>query len=109
MSKPDLQGIVRKGLDDPSILGRLACFLYDDESVVQEHRDGRKLFVFWREQIGHWRCTIFNSEDVENNDTALAQVDIYADGTVRVEVWSPCSITVSPTEDVLSLTRYHSD
>ena len=36
----------------------------------------------------------------------LVQVDIHENATVRVDVFEPCRVTVSPEEGFLCLTRY---
>jgi hypothetical protein len=100
-----LETIVQQRLDYPSVLGRLACQLQRGDLVAQQHHDGKLLDIVWRNRGDHWRCTIFLDKAT---DLALAQVDIHTDGTIRVEAWEPCSVTVSPGEDSLVLTRYRS-
>ena len=103
MNKDALETIVQQRLDQPSILGRLACALRQNDLVSQQHHDGKVLNVVWRNRGDHWRCTIFLNQAT---DLALAQIDLHTDGTLRVEAWEPCSVTVSPGEDLLVLTRY---
>ncbi|MBZ5698125.1 MAG: hypothetical protein LAN18_06210 [Acidobacteriia bacterium] len=102
MNKAGLKAIVRDGLDDPNVLGRIACKLRDDDSLVQAHNDGRDFRVGWGQHLGYLRCTIF----VGATDDALAQIDIHDDGDVRVEAWEPLSVTISPSEDLICLTRF---
>lgn len=103
MGNADLEEIARELFDDPGVLGRIACYLYDDDSTVQLHHDKRRFTVFWRERLpGEWRCTIF----LEDSDDALAQIDMHSDGTLRVEAWEPLSVTVRPADNVLCLTRF---
>ncbi len=105
MNKDALETIVQQRLDQPSVLGRLACPLRRDDLVAQQHHDGKLLDVVWRNRGDHWRCTIFLNKAT---DLALAQVDVHSDRSVRVEAWEPCSVTVSPGENLLVLTRYQS-
>lgn len=103
MAKSVLRQIVEQRLDEPGVLGRLACHLRRDEPVEQQHHDGQKLQVYWRERAGHWRCTIFLDE---KTDLCLTQFDLHDDGTVRVESWEPCSVTVDPKMDVICVVRF---
>jgi hypothetical protein len=102
----DLKQVVAQRIDDPGILGRLACHLRRNEPVAQRHHDGRELDVLWRERPGHWRCTIFLSK---GSELCLAQIDLHDDGTVRVESHEPCSITIAPDEDLLCISRFKSN
>ena len=105
MAKSILKQIVEQGLNDPFILGRLACHLRRNEPVEQQHHDGRKLDVVWSGRGYGSRCTIFLSKGSED---CLAQFDLHDDGTVRVEAHEPCSITIDPKMDVVCLVRYGS-
>lgn len=102
MDQAYLDEIVEQRLNDPGVLGRLACPLRRNELVAQRHHDSKSLRVFWRNRGDHWRCTVFMDEVSE---LCLIQVDIHDDGSVRVESWEPCSVTVSPDDDLLCLTR----
>lgn len=103
MADLPLQQVVEQRIDDPGILGRLACHLRRSEPVAQRHHDGRVLEVLWRQRAGHWRCTVFLNKSTE---LCLAQVDLHDDGTVRIEAHEPCSVTISPADDLLCLTRF---
>ena len=98
----DLNEVVEQNFSNPSVLGRLACFLRRNEPIAQRHHDHRELDVFWRHRDGHWRCTIFLNK---GTDACLAQVDVHDDGTIRVEAYEPCSITISLGKELLCLTR----
>lgn len=103
MDQQELSGIVEQRMDDPAIIGRLACNLRSDVAVSQNHRDGRNFEVSWRNAGGWWRCTVFFDKE---DDRCLAQIDLHNDGTIRIELWEPCSVTVSPEDGILCLTRY---
>jgi hypothetical protein len=103
MTTAELKEIVEQKMNDPWILGRLACNLRDNDLVEQRHHDKRNLIVYWRETIEFWRCTIFLDEE---EDLCLAQIDLCNDSTIRVEVFEPCSVTISPQDGLLCLTRY---
>ena len=103
MTKPELTEIVDQRMDDPFILGRLACNLRSNDVIVQRHNDARHLSVFWRNAGDYWRCTIFLDDVTE---LCLAQVDIHDYSTVRLESFEPCSITIEPNDGILCLTRY---
>lgn len=103
MTAPELKEIVEQRLDAPGILGRLACNLRSNDLVEQRHHDERKLCVLWRNTGDFWRCTIFLDEVTE---LCLLQVDLHDDSTVRVEAFEPCSVTVSPQDNLLCVTRY---
>jgi hypothetical protein len=103
MTAPELKEIVEQQMDNPCILGRLACNLRSDDLVEQRHHDERKLCVSWANRGDSWRCTIFLDEVTE---LCLVQVDLHNNSTVRVEAWEPCSITISPEDNLLCLTRY---
>ena len=103
MTAPELKEIVEQRMDYPWILGRLACNLRSNDLVEQKHHDERKLRVLWRNTGNFWRCTIFLDEVT---GLCLVQVDLHDDSTVRVEAFEPCSITVSPQDNLLCVTRY---
>lgn len=103
MTAQELKEIVEQGMDEPGILGRLACNLRNDDLVEQRHHDERKLDIVWRDTGTYWRCTIFLDEVT---DLCLVQVDLHRDSTVRVEAYEPCSVTISPEDDLLCLTRF---
>jgi hypothetical protein len=103
MTAHELKEIVEQGMDEPGILGRLACNLHSDDLVEQRHHDKRRLSVLWRNTGEYWRCTIYLDEDT---DLCLIQVDLHKDSTVRVEAYEPCSVTISPEDNLLCLTRY---
>lgn len=105
MKKKDLQAVVEQHLNAPRVLGRLATMLRENNLVAQRHHDGRELSVFWGNRGDYWRCTVFLGKAT---DLALLQLDLHEDGTFHVEMWEPCSITVSPHENLLCLTRLRS-
>jgi hypothetical protein len=81
----------------------LACTLRSNDLVEQRHHDDRKLNISWQNSGDFWLCTIFSDE---KTTTRLAQVDIHENATVRVEIFEPCHMTISPEEGFLCLTRY---
>ena len=103
MTALELKELVEQRMDDPWILGRLACNLRDNDVVEQRHHDNRRLSVFWRDTGAFWRCTIFLDETTE---LCLVQIDLHQDSTVRVEAFEPCSVTIEPNDGVLCLTRF---
>jgi hypothetical protein len=102
MTVLELTEIVDQRMDDPRVLGRLACNLRSSENVVQRHQDGRSLQVVWKESGDFWRCVI--SADADSG--CLVQVDLHENATVRMEAYAPCRLTISPSEGILCLTRY---
>jgi hypothetical protein len=36
----------------------------------------------------------------------LTEFDVHDDGSVRVESWEPCSVTVDPKMGIMCLTRF---
>lgn len=103
MTSTELKEIVEERMDDPFVLGRLACNLRRNEIVEQRHNDDRKFTVFWRDTGSFWRCTVFLGDET---DLCLIQVDLYSDQTVRIEAFEPCGVTISPPDGILCLTRY---
>lgn len=104
MTALELREIVEQRIDDPWTLGRLACNLRSNDLVEQRHHDDCRLSVLWRDTgRNFWRCTIFLGEET---DLCLVQVDLHSDKTVRVEAFEPCSVTISPEDGILCLTRY---
>lgn len=102
MTSAELKLIVDQASPDPAIVGRLACNLRSNAPVEQSHKDQRELHVQWQELGGMWRCTI----TPEGSPGYLARVDLHDGTAVRVEAREPCSITISPDEDLLCMTRY---
>jgi hypothetical protein len=103
MTSLELTEIVDQRTTDPTVLGRLACNLRSNDLVVQRHHDNRQLSVAWQDSGDFWRCTILSDEKTAR---PLAQVDIHENSTVRVDVFEPCRVTISPEEGFLCLTRY---
>jgi hypothetical protein len=103
VTSQELLEIVDQRISDPVVLGRLACNLHRSDLVEQRHSDGRTFGIAWEHSGDFWRCTIFASEDRSHR---LAQVDIHDHGTVRVDAFEPCRVTISPEEGLLCLTRY---
>jgi hypothetical protein len=99
----DLNKIANQGFEnDPYLLGRIVSRLRENDTFAQKHRDKRKFDLFWRNAGAYWRCTIFLSSTSED---ALAQIDLHVDGTTRVELYEPCSVTIDPSENLLVLSR----
>lgn len=103
MTSLELTEIVNQRMADPHVLGRLACNLRTSDGVQQRHEDGRQLRVEWEDAGDYWRCLI-SSEG--SSEPYLARVDLHENGTVRMESFEPCRVTVSPEEGILCLTRY---
>jgi hypothetical protein len=102
MTPLELNQIVEQRMDDPRVVGRIACNLRQSDSIVQRHHDGREFAVSWQYAGDCWRCTLSDRESVER----LAQVDLHENQTVRIEVDAACRVTVSPEDGILSVTRY---
>jgi hypothetical protein len=103
MTALELREVVDQRKEDPSVLGRLACNLNSSDLIEQWHHDDRTLTVVWRDTGDFWRCTIFLDEQA---NARLVQADIHDNGTVRIETFAPCRVTVSPEDGLLSVTRY---
>ncbi len=89
-------------MTDPSVLGRLACNLRSNDLVEQRHHDNKQLSTDWRDCGDFWRCTVSEAKAVR----PMAQVDLHENATVRIEVYEPCRVTISPEDGILCLTRY---
>jgi len=61
------------------------------------------LSVSWQDSGDFWRCIIFSEE---NPASRVAQIDLHENSTVRIDVFEPCRLTISPEEGFLCLTRY---
>jgi len=103
MTSLELTEIVDQRTTDPAVLGRLACNLRSNDLVVQRHHDNRQLSVAWQDSGDFWRCTISSDRKTAH---PLAQVDLHENSTVRIEIFEPCRVTISPEEGFLCLTRY---
>jgi hypothetical protein len=103
MTSLELTEIVDQRMNDPAVLGRLACNLRRNDPVQQRHHDDRQFSVSWQDSGDFWRCTISSNE---NSSRRLAQVDLHENSTVRIDVFEPCRVTVSPEDGILCLTRY---
>lgn len=103
MTPLELTEIVDQRMNDPAVLGRLACNLRRSDQVSQRHHDDRQFSVAWQDAGDFWRCTIAAEEDASRR---LAQVEIHENSTVRIDVFEPCRVTVSPEEGLLCVTRY---
>jgi hypothetical protein len=103
MTSLELNEIVAQRVDDPAVLGRLACNLRSNDPVEQRHHDGRQFDLVWRDSGDFWRCTISSQG---NAGRRLAQVDLYENSTMRMDVFEPCRVTISPEEGFLCVTRY---
>ncbi len=103
MTQQQLIEVVDQRMTDPTVLGRLACTLHRNDLVEQRHHDGRTFSVDWHHYGDFWRCTISSDDSAHRH---LVQVDIHENATVRVDVFEPCRVTVSPEEGFLCLTRY---
>jgi len=102
MTPLELNQIVEQRMDDPRVVGRVACNLRQNGSAVQRHHDGRHFAVSWQDAGDYWRCALSDSESGDR----LAQVDLHENQTVRIEVDAACRVTISPEEGILSITRY---
>lgn len=103
MTSSELSEIVDQRMADPAVLGRLACNLRNNDLVAQRHHDNKQLRIAWLDSGDYWRCTISADEDARGR---LAQIDLHENATVRMEVFAPCRVTISPEEGILCLTRY---
>jgi len=110
MTSAELDEIASQRLNDPAVLGRLACNLRSSRVIAQRHHDGLRLGVVWHDSGDFWRCTIFSSEEAAAGENGaadrMAQIDIHENATVRMDVFEPCRVTISPEEGILCLTRY---
>lgn len=102
MTSLELTEIVDQRMTDPSVIGRLACNLRSNDEVQQRHHDNRQLNANWQDCGDYWRCIVSDAK----GPRPLAQVDLHENATVRVEVFEPCRVTVSPEDGILCLTRY---
>jgi hypothetical protein len=103
MTSAELTEIVAQRMSDPSVVGRLACNLRSSALVEQLHHDDRQLAVSWEDCGDYRRCTIASRDNAEQR---VAQIDVHEHGTIRVDAFEPCRVTVSPEESLLCLTRY---
>jgi len=102
MTSQELTEIVNQRMTDPSVLGRLACNLRSNDLVLQRHHDDRQLSIAWQDCADFWRCIVSD----QTADHRVAQVDVHENSTVRVDVFEPCRVTISPEDGILCLTRY---
>ncbi len=102
MTPLELNQIVEQRMDDPRVVGRIACNLRESDSAVQRHHDGREFALSWQDSGGYWRCTLSDRE----SGVRLAQVDLHENQTVRIEVDAACRVAVCPEDGILSVTRY---
>ncbi len=103
MTSLELTEIVDQRMNDPAVLGRLACNLRRNDEVQQRHHDDRQFSVDWHDAGDFWRCTISSRENAARR---LAQVDVHENSTVRIDAFEPCRVTISPEEGFLCVTRY---
>jgi hypothetical protein len=103
MTSLELNEIVDQRMNDPVVLGRLVCNLRRNDQVEQRHHDDREFSVNWQDAGDFWRCIVSSREDA---GCRLAQVDLHENSTVRIDVFEPCRVTISPEEGFLCLTRY---
>ena len=102
MTSLELSEIIDLRMTDPSVLGRLACNLRSNDPVEQRHHDDKQLSASWQDCGDFWRCTVSD----ETAARPMAQVDLHENSTVRVDVFAPCRVTISPEVGILCLTRY---
>lgn len=102
MTSAELKEIVEQRANDSAVLGRLACNLRSDEPVEQHQADGVPLTVHWQDLGGYWRCAITRGDGPDY----VARVDVHDNSTVRIEAREACSVTISPDDDLLCLTRF---
>lgn len=102
MTSVELNEIVEQRMGDPTVLGRIVCNLRQSDTLVQRHHDENRFCVAWQDAGDYWRCTVVE----QATGRRLTQVDIHENATLRIEADAPCRITVSPEDDILSITRY---
>ncbi len=102
MTRLELDEIIEQRMTDSRVVGRIACNLRDAHDVVQRHHDGATFSLAWQDAGDYWHCIITN----QANALRLMQVDLHENGTVRMETDEPCRVTVSPEDNILSVTRY---
>jgi hypothetical protein len=102
MNHIELGEIVEQRMSDPKVLGRIACNLRDGHDIVQRHHDDSKFEVSWQDAGDYWRCVVTEATTTRR----LVQVDLHENGTTRIETDAPCRVTVSPEDNILSVTRY---
>jgi hypothetical protein len=103
MADSILKQIIGQHMKEPGLIGSLACHLYQNEPMTQQHRDGREFEVYWRQLPGYWRCTVFIAKESED---CIAQIDLHDDQTVRMEAHEPISVTIDPKLNILALVRF---
>jgi hypothetical protein len=103
MTLQELEEVVAQRMTDPRVLGRLACNIRSSDLLHQRHHDGRSLVIEWRDTGDTWRAVI---SVAGNPSERIAQVDLNENSSVRVEAFEPCSVTISPEDGLLCLTRY---
>jgi hypothetical protein len=101
--KQFLKAIVTQGFENPDLVGRVVSRLRKNDAYAQKHRDKKTFDIFWRNTGDFWRCTLFMGPE---SDDVLAQIDLHTDGTTRVELYEPSSVTIDPSEDLLILSRF---
>jgi hypothetical protein len=103
MTQQELQEVVDQRMSDPRVLGRMACNLRSSDHLEQRHHDGRTLRIDWRDTGDTWRALVAYAD---NPTQRIAQIDLNENSSVRVEAFEPCSVTISPEDTLLCLTRY---
>jgi len=102
MTTAELKEIVDQRMMDPTVAGRVACNLRRQDQVEQRHHDDRRFNVSWQDDGDYWRCTLVD----QGTGKSLAQVDLHENATVRIDIFEPGRVTVSPEEGILCITRY---
>ena len=103
MTSQELIEVVNDRMTDPRVLGRLACNLRSSDLVQQRSVDGRTLEIAWKDTGDTWRATVTYAGQPEQR---VAQIDLNENSSFRVEAFEPCSVTISPEDTLLCLTRY---
>ena len=103
MASLQLTEIVDERMNDPAVLGRLACGLRSNDLVKQRHHDDLTLGLQWQNSGDFWRCIITPEKGATGR---LAQVDLHENATIRILIFQPCDVTISTEEGFLCLTRY---
>ena len=101
MNSAELKQVVEQRSDSSAVLGRIACNLKGGGDAAQSHSDDRQFTISWQELEGFRRCTI----GAAGGKSFLARLDLHDNATVRADIREPCSLMISPDDDLLCLTR----
>lgn len=73
--------------------------------MAQWHSDDCELDVLWNKKVDAFRCTIFLDKTTVD---FLAQIDLFHDGSFRVQTMEACNVFVAIADDAMCLTRLKS-